>query len=161
VGSGFSISHQSGRPGSLGASNFTYAEASWTQAPADWIGAHTRAFAALGGVPKLLVPDPQQFGRATSAAEGVEKRKKVGDRDALIDQVWSAIEALPDREPQAPARERKSDSQLTLRWRETDFEPSVPRQKDLFKHRDRRRSRAGGRRSVGKWRKTAIWHRRR
>src|SRR5207248_3739 len=41
----------------LGASNFTYAEASWTQALADWIGAHTRAFAALGGVPKLLVPD--------------------------------------------------------------------------------------------------------
>jgi len=34
----------------LGASNFTYAEASWTQA-------HTRAFAAIGGVPGLLVPD--------------------------------------------------------------------------------------------------------
>jgi hypothetical protein len=30
----------------------------------------------------------------------VEKRKKVGDRDALIDQLWSAIEALPDPEPQ-------------------------------------------------------------
>ena len=41
----------------LGASNFTYAEASWTQTLADWIGAHTRAFAALGGVAKLLVPD--------------------------------------------------------------------------------------------------------
>jgi len=35
----------------MGASNFTYAEASWTQALADWIGAHTRAFAAIGGVP--------------------------------------------------------------------------------------------------------------
>src|ERR1700724_2522159 len=41
----------------MGASNFTYAEASWTQALADWIGAHTRAFAAIGGVPQLLVPD--------------------------------------------------------------------------------------------------------
>ena len=41
----------------LGASNFTYAEASWTQALADWIGAHTRAFEAIGGVPSLLVPD--------------------------------------------------------------------------------------------------------
>jgi len=30
--------------------------ASWTQALADWIGAHTRAFAALGGVPNLLIP---------------------------------------------------------------------------------------------------------
>jgi transposase len=41
----------------LGASNFTHAEASWSQALADWIGAHTRAFAAIGGVPHLLVPD--------------------------------------------------------------------------------------------------------
>jgi transposase len=41
----------------LGASNFIYAEASWTQGLADWIGAHTRAFAAIGGVPNLLVPD--------------------------------------------------------------------------------------------------------
>src|SRR6202049_5130634 len=41
----------------LGASTFTYAEASWTQALGDWIGAHTRAFEAIGGVPNLLVPD--------------------------------------------------------------------------------------------------------
>jgi transposase len=41
----------------LGASNFTYAEATWTQGLADWIGAHTRAFEAIGGVPRLVVPD--------------------------------------------------------------------------------------------------------
>jgi transposase len=41
----------------LGASNFIYAEASWTQGLADWIAAHTRAFAAIAGVPHLLVPD--------------------------------------------------------------------------------------------------------
>jgi transposase len=41
----------------LGASNFTYAEATWTQGLADWIGAHTRALEAIGGVPRLLVPD--------------------------------------------------------------------------------------------------------
>ena len=35
-----------------------------------------------------------------NALPGVERRKKVGDRDALIDQLWSAIEALPDPEPQ-------------------------------------------------------------
>ena len=34
----------------LGASNYTYAEATWTQGLADWIGSHTRAFAFLGGV---------------------------------------------------------------------------------------------------------------
>ena len=32
------------------------------------------------------------------------KRKKVGHRDALIDQLWSAIEALPDPEPQSDAK---------------------------------------------------------
>ena len=31
-----------------------------------------------------------------NALPGVEKRRKVGDRAALIDQLWSAIEALPD-----------------------------------------------------------------
>src|SRR5271156_165431 len=41
----------------LGASNFTYAEATWTQGLGDWIGAHTRAFEAIGGVPRLVVPD--------------------------------------------------------------------------------------------------------
>src|SRR5258708_17164051 len=41
----------------LGASNFTYAEATWTQGLADWIGAHTRALAAIDGVPRLIVPD--------------------------------------------------------------------------------------------------------
>ena len=41
----------------LGASSFSCAEATWTQTLADWIGAHTRALAAIGGVPKLLVPD--------------------------------------------------------------------------------------------------------
>src|SRR5438876_3550283 len=41
----------------LGASNFTYAEATWTQGLAAWIGAHTPAFEAIGGVPRLIVPD--------------------------------------------------------------------------------------------------------
>jgi transposase len=41
----------------LGASNYTYAEATWTQSLPDWIGSHSRAFAFFGGVPKLVVPD--------------------------------------------------------------------------------------------------------
>lgn len=41
----------------LGASNSTFAEATWSQSLPDWIGSHVRAFAALGGVPQLLVPD--------------------------------------------------------------------------------------------------------
>ena len=41
----------------LGASNYTYCEATWTQALPDWLGSHARAFDFLGGVPKLIVPD--------------------------------------------------------------------------------------------------------
>jgi transposase len=41
----------------LGASSYTYAEASATQQLPDWIASHTRAFAFYGGVPLATVPD--------------------------------------------------------------------------------------------------------
>jgi transposase len=41
----------------LGASSFTYAQATWTQGLADWISGHVGAFEAISGVPALLVPD--------------------------------------------------------------------------------------------------------
>lgn len=43
--------------GVLGASNYTYAEATWTQQLEDWIGSHIRMFDYFGGVPSLTVPD--------------------------------------------------------------------------------------------------------
>ena len=46
----------------LGASNLTYAEATWTQQLPDWIGAHVRMFRFFGGVPRLLVPDNLKSG---------------------------------------------------------------------------------------------------
>ena len=46
----------------LGASNYTYAEATWTQTLPDWIGSHVRTFAALGGVPQLVIPDNLRSG---------------------------------------------------------------------------------------------------
>jgi Protein of unknown function (DUF3489) len=48
-----------------------------------------------------------------NALPGVEKRRKVGDRDALIDQLWSAIEALPD--PQSDEkRPSKQDAVIAM-----------------------------------------------
>jgi transposase len=41
----------------LGASNYTYTEATHTQQVPDWIASHQRAFAFFGGVPELVVPD--------------------------------------------------------------------------------------------------------
>jgi transposase len=46
----------------LGASNYTYAEGTWTQGLPDWIGSHVRSFAFLGGVPELVVPDNLRAG---------------------------------------------------------------------------------------------------
>jgi transposase len=46
----------------LGASNYTYAEASWTQALPDWIQAHVHMFRVFGGVPRLVVPDNLKSG---------------------------------------------------------------------------------------------------
>lgn len=41
----------------LGASNYTYAEATWSQQIPDWIGSHMRAFSYMDGVPEVVVPD--------------------------------------------------------------------------------------------------------
>jgi transposase len=41
----------------LGCSNYTYAEATWTQALPDWLGAHVRALEFFGGAPAAIVPD--------------------------------------------------------------------------------------------------------
>jgi transposase len=46
----------------LGASNYTYAEATWTQTLPDWIASHTRAFNYFGGVAQVVVPDNLKAG---------------------------------------------------------------------------------------------------
>jgi transposase len=46
----------------LGASNYTFAEATWTQALPDWIGSHVRAFAFFEGVSEIVVPDNLKSG---------------------------------------------------------------------------------------------------
>jgi transposase len=50
----------------LGASNYTYAEATWTQSLPDWIASHVRAFGFLGGVTAQVVSDNLKAG-ATKA----------------------------------------------------------------------------------------------
>ena len=50
-----------------------------------------------------------------NALPGVEKRRKIGDRGTLIDQLWSAIEALPDPEPLSDAkRPSKQDEVIAM-----------------------------------------------
>ena len=50
-----------------------------------------------------------------NALPGVEKRRRVGDRAALIEQLWSAIERLPDPEPRGdPKRPSKQDVVIAM-----------------------------------------------
>ena len=49
----------------LGASNFTFAEATRTQRGPDWIASHVRAFQFFGGVPDAVVPDQLRSGVST------------------------------------------------------------------------------------------------
>jgi transposase len=46
----------------LGASNYTYAEATFTQQLHDFVGSHVRAFEFFGGVVRLVVPDNLKSG---------------------------------------------------------------------------------------------------
>lgn len=46
----------------LGASNYTFVEATWSQSLPDWLGSHARAFDFIGGVPRMVVPDNLKSG---------------------------------------------------------------------------------------------------
>jgi transposase len=46
----------------LGASNYTFSEASWDQGLASWTGSHIHAFEYFEGVPEIVVPDNLKSG---------------------------------------------------------------------------------------------------
>jgi transposase len=46
----------------LGCSNYTYAEATWTQGLSDWLGSHVRALEFFHGAPAAIVPDNLKSG---------------------------------------------------------------------------------------------------
>ncbi|MFN7094302.1 MAG: hypothetical protein ACK4M7_02960 [Burkholderiales bacterium] len=48
--------------GVLGASNYLYLEATWTQGLSDWTMSHVRMFEHLGGVPQLVIQDNLKSG---------------------------------------------------------------------------------------------------
>lgn len=48
--------------GIMGASNYTFAEATWSQTIPDWIGSHVRMLGYFGAAPGILVPDNLKSG---------------------------------------------------------------------------------------------------
>jgi transposase len=71
--------------GVLGASNYTYAEATFTQSLPDWIGAHVRMFRFHGGVTRLLVPDNLKSGVQKASFYDPEINRSYGAMAAHYD----------------------------------------------------------------------------
>ncbi|WIW91049.1 IS21 family transposase (plasmid) [Sphingobium sp. V4] len=80
----------------LGASNYTFAEVTWSQALPDWIGSHVRLFAHLKGVPRLLVPDNLKSGVNKASFYDPEINRSYGRMTAHYD-----VGVLPAR-PKKP-----------------------------------------------------------
>jgi len=57
-------------------------------------------------------PTGKQLLALWNALPGVEKRRKVGDRDGLIDELWAAIEVLPEPEPPSDSKQRSKQDEV-------------------------------------------------
>ena len=93
----------------LGASNLTYAEATWTQTLPDWIGAHVRMFRFYGAAPRLLVPDNLKSGINKSSFYDPEVNRSYAAMAAHYN-----VGVLPAR-PRKPARQGGGRSRRPFR----------------------------------------------
>ena len=92
--------------------SYTYAEATWTQSLPDWIGAHSRAFACLGGVPAQIVPDNLKSGVAKACIYDPEINRTYADMAAHYD---TAIMPARPRKPRDKAKVEVG-VQIVERW---------------------------------------------
>ncbi|MTH94850.1 IS21 family transposase [Roseibium sp. RKSG952] len=96
----------------LGASNYTYAEATWSQKLSDWIASHVRAFAFFGGVPSQVICDNLKAGVAKSCFHDPALNRTYAD---LARHYETAI--VPAR-PRKPRDKAKAEAAVLLceRW---------------------------------------------
>src|SRR5688572_28530357 len=96
----------------LGASNYTFADATFTQRLHDWIGSHVRAFEFFQGVAQLIVPD-----NLKSAVVRPDRYDPILNRSyqEMLDHYSTA--ALPAR-PKKPKDKAKVEAAVLLveRW---------------------------------------------
>ena len=96
----------------LGASNYTYVEASWSQTLPDWIASHVRAFDFFGGVPGMIVSDNLKAGVIKACFYNPEINRTYGD---MATHYGTAV--VPAR-PHKPKDKAKVENavQLAERW---------------------------------------------
>lgn len=96
----------------LGASSYTFAEATWTQGLEDWIGSNRRMLEFFGGVPELLVPD-----NLRSASSKACRYEPVVNATYLEFARHYATAVLPTR-PRKPKDKSKAEAGVLLveRW---------------------------------------------
>ena len=96
----------------LGASSYTYVEATWGQTTADWVGAQASALVFYGGSPRLIVPDNPRAAIAKACFYEPTVQRTYGDFAAHY-----GIGVLAAR-PRRPRDKAKVESgvQLTQRW---------------------------------------------
>jgi hypothetical protein len=95
-----------------GASSYTYAEATWSQGLADWIGSHVRAFEFGGGLTELVIPDNLRSGVTRACRYEPELNPTYQD---LAVHYGVAVMPARVRKPRDKAKV-ESGVQLVQRW---------------------------------------------
>ena len=96
----------------MGASSYTYCEATWSQTLPDWIGSHVRAFEHMNAAPHALVPDNLKSGVTRPCYYDPELNPTYRD----LASHYSAV-VLPAR-PYRPRDKPKAEAAVLLaqRW---------------------------------------------
>jgi transposase len=96
----------------LGASSYTYAQATWTQTTVDWVGAQANAFSFFGGSPRLIVPDNPKAAIVKACFYEPGVQRTYADFAAHYN---AAVFAARPRKPRDKAKV-ESAVQLVQRW---------------------------------------------
>ena len=96
----------------LGASSYTYAEATWSQTTADWVSAQSNALMFFGGAPRLIVPDNPKAAIVKACFYEPTVQRTYGDFAAHFNM---AVFAARPRKPRDKAKV-ESGVQLVQRW---------------------------------------------
>jgi transposase len=144
----------------LGASNYTYVEAAWTQSLPEWIMAHVRAFSYLQGCPTIVVCDnlrsavsracryepdvnptylamARHYGVAVLPARAGKPRDKAKAENGVLNVERQILAPLRDRTFFSLAELNQGIKDLLRRYNERPFQKLEGSRKSLFETLDR------------------------